>query len=167
MMISTLDRDIFPWIGSRSVATLHAADVLDCLKRIQRRGALETAHRARANCRQVMRYAVATRRADRDPLVDLKGALPPVRVRHHPSITEPSKIGELLRAIHGYRCKSLPVSSALRLAPLVFVRPGELRWDVRAADQREHDECRAAATWIYERGDDRAWVSVDGVDAAQ
>lgn len=122
------DRDIFPWIGSRPVATLHAADVLDCLKRIQRRGALETAHRARANCSQVMRYAVATRRADRDPLVDLKGALPPVRVRHHPSITEPLKIGELLRAIHGYRCKSLPVSSALRLAPLVFVRPGELRW---------------------------------------
>jgi integrase len=123
-----LERDVFPWIGSRPVATLHAADVLDCLRRIQRRGALETAHRARANCSQILRYAVATRRAERNPIVDLHGALPPVRSRHHASITEPAKVGELLRAIDGYRCKSISVSCALRLAPLVFTRPGELRW---------------------------------------
>ncbi len=123
-----MERDVFPWVGSKPIATLHAADVLDCCKRVQRRGALETAHRVRANCSQIMRFAVATRRADRDPLVDLLGALPAVRARHHPSITEPAKVGELLRAIHGYKCKALPVSCALRLAPLVFVRPGELRW---------------------------------------
>jgi integrase len=127
--------NIFPWIGTIPVAALHAADVLECLKRVQKRGALETAHRIRANCSMVMRYAVATRRADRNPIVDLQGALPPVRTRHHPSITEPVKIAALLRAIHGYRSKSVVVGAALRFAPLVFVRPGELR----GADWSEFD----------------------------
>lgn len=132
--------NIFPWIGTIPVAALHAADVLECLKRVQKRGSLETAHRIRANCSMVMRYAVATRRADRNPIVDLQGALPPVKTRHHPSITEPAKIAELLRAIHGYRCKSIVVSAALRIAPLVFVRPGELRkadWSEFNLDEAE------------------------------
>lgn len=89
---------------------------------------------ATTQCSEVMRYAVATRRAPRDPLVDLKGALPPVRIRHYASITFPSEVGALLRAIDGYQGKSRVVQAALKLLPLVFVRSSELRyarWSVR------------------------------------
>lgn len=122
-----LEQHIFPWIGSKPIKNLTAADVLDALHRIEKRGKLETAHRARANCGEVFRYAVATRRAERDPTVDLKGALAPVKERHYASVRHPAKVGELLRAIEGYDSKSLTVNVALRLLPLVFVRPGELR----------------------------------------
>jgi integrase len=74
-----------------------------------------------------MRYAVATRRAVRDPVVDLKGALPPAKPTHFASVTDPEKVGQLLRAIDGYQAKAEAVGAALRLAPLVFVRPTELR----------------------------------------
>lgn len=97
-----------------------------CVQRIENRGALETAHRALQNCGQVMRYAVATARLDRDPTTDLKGALPPVREKHFAAITEPKKVGDLLRSFEGYEGTFI-VKSALKLAPLVFVRPGELR----------------------------------------
>jgi len=121
-----LERDVFPWIGSRSVREITAPELLAVLRRIESRGAIETAHRANQNCGQVFRYAVATGRAERDPTSDLRGALAPVKQTHHASITEPSAIGELLRAIWGYN-GSLPTRSAMQLAPLVFVRPGELR----------------------------------------
>jgi len=75
-LIQRLERDIFPWLGKRPVSEISAADVLDALRRIEDRGALETAHRAKQNCSQVFRYAIATRRADRDPTADLRGALP-------------------------------------------------------------------------------------------
>ncbi len=96
------------------------------IRRIEGRGSLETAHRALANCGQIFRYAVATGRAERDPSGDLRGALAPVRGTHFAALTDPVAVGELLRAIDGFR-GSLVVQSALCLAPLVFVRPGELR----------------------------------------
>jgi hypothetical protein len=123
LLLRRLERNLFPWIGSKPVAKLTAADVLDCLQRIQKRGALETAHRARGTCGEVMRYAVATRRAERDPVADLRGALPPTKPTHFASIKDPVKVGELMRAIAGYDAKAEAVRAALRLAPYVFVRP--------------------------------------------
>ena len=87
---------------------------------------METAHRASQNCGQVFRYAIATGRAERDPSQDLRGAIPPTKAKHHASITDPKEIGVLLRAIDGYK-GGLVVRAAFRLAPLVFLRPGELR----------------------------------------
>lgn len=125
-ILRRLERDVFPWIGTRPAREVTAPELLAVLRRIENRGALETAHRALQNCGQVFRYAVATGRAERDPSADLRGALPPVKGKHHASITDPKAIGELLRAINGYQ-GSLVTKCALRLAPLVFVRPGELR----------------------------------------
>lgn len=125
-IIRRLERDIFPWIGDKPVATLTPPQLLGTIRRIEERGALETAHRALANCGQVLRYAVATGRAERDPSGDLRGALPPVKGTHFASVTDPKKVGEILRAIDGYE-GTLIVRCALHLAPLVFVRPGELR----------------------------------------
>nr|VFK01501.1 MAG: Phage integrase family [Candidatus Kentron sp. H]VFK03428.1 MAG: Phage integrase family [Candidatus Kentron sp. H]VFK05016.1 MAG: Phage integrase family [Candidatus Kentron sp. H] len=94
---------------------------------IEERGALETARRALQYCGRIFRYAIATSRAERDPTADLRGALPPVKVKKHfAAVMEPDRVGELLRAMDGYQ-GTFPVICALRLAPLVFVRPGELR----------------------------------------
>lgn len=90
-VIKRFEQDVFPLIGKRPVKSLVAADFLDCLDRMQKRGVLETAHKVKTKCSEVMRYAVATRRADRDPLIDLKGALPPVKHKHYPSIIYPSE----------------------------------------------------------------------------
>jgi integrase len=125
-IIKRLENDIFPWLGARPIAEISAPELLIALRRIESRGAIETAHRAQQNCSQVFRYAVATGRAQRDPTVDLRGALPPVKGKHHASITEPKAIGALLRAINGYE-GSIITKCALGLAPLLFVRPGELR----------------------------------------
>ena len=95
-------------------------------RRIEERGAVETAHRVKSICGQVQRYAVATGRADSDPTGALKGALPPVKAKHFAAITEPKQVAELLRMIDGYT-GTFTVTCALKLAPLVFVRPGELR----------------------------------------
>jgi len=118
-IVRRLERDIFPWLGDRPIAEVTSPELLSVLRRIENRGALETAHRAHQNCGQIFRYAVATGRAARDPGYDLKGALPPVKEKHHATITEPKAIGELLRAIEGYE-GSLVTKSALRLAPLVL-----------------------------------------------
>ncbi len=125
-IIRRLERDIFPWIGKKPVREITAPDLLSVLRKIEARGAVETAHRASQNCGQVFRYAVATGRAERDPSGDLRGAIPPTKQTHHATITDPKEIGALLRAIDGYE-GGLIVRCALRLAPLVFVRPGELR----------------------------------------
>ncbi|MGH8589832.1 MAG: tyrosine-type recombinase/integrase [Gammaproteobacteria bacterium] len=120
------ERDIFPWLGGRLVGQITAPELLAVLRRIEARGAIELAHRALQNCGRVFRYAIATGRAERDPAADLRGALPPVKERHHAAITDPKDIGGLLRAIDGYR-GSFVTQCALRLASLTFVRPGELR----------------------------------------
>jgi integrase len=125
-IIRRLERDIFPWLGSRPIREVKAPELLTVLRRIESRGALETAHRALQNCGQFFRYAVVTGRADRDLSADLRGALPPVKEKHHASITEPKAVGALLRAINSYS-GSFVTKCALKLAPLVFVRPGELR----------------------------------------
>lgn len=125
-ILRRLERDVFPWLRQRAIAEVKAQDLLPMLRRIESRGALETAHRAKQYCGQVFRYAVATGRAERDPTGDLRGALPSPKRKHHASILEPKRIGALLRAIDGYQ-GFFVTKSALRLAPLVFVRPGELR----------------------------------------
>jgi integrase len=124
--IQRLERDVFPCIGTRPIGEITAPDLLMVLRRIESRGAHETAHRARFVCGQIFRYAVATGRAERDPAADLKGALTPLKTRHHAAITDPKEAAALLRAIDGYQ-GSFVVKTALQLAPLVFVRPGELR----------------------------------------
>lgn len=142
-IIRRFERDIFPWIGGRPIADVTAPELLAAMRRIENRGALETAHRALGNCGQVFRYAIATGRATRDPSGDLRGALPPVKGEHFAAVTEPIQAAELLRTLDGYQ-GTLTVACALRLAPLVFVRPGELRnaeWadiDLDAAEWRYH-----------------------------
>jgi integrase len=121
-----LKLNIFPWLGHRPIADIKPPELLAVLRRIETRGAIQTAHRVLQTCGQIFRYAIATGRAERDPAADLRGALPPARGGHHAAITEPKAIGPLLRALHNYK-GSIITCCALRLAPLVFVRPGELR----------------------------------------
>jgi integrase len=126
-IIARLEKDVFPWIGARPIGEIAAPALLAAIRRIESRGALETAHRALACCGQVFRYGVATGRAERDPTGDLRGALPPVKKdKHFAAITEPKKVGELMRDIDGYQ-GSYIVKCAFKLSPLLFVRPGELR----------------------------------------
>ena len=121
-----LERDLFPWIGPRRLSEIEPVELLATLRKIEERGAIETADRGLMLCRQVWRYGVATGRVSRDITADLKGALTPYRGRHFAAITEPAKLGELLRAIQAYRGGPI-VRAALQLAPLLFQRPGELR----------------------------------------
>jgi integrase len=121
-----LSSALFPYLGSRPVAAITAQELLVTLRRIEARGRYETAHRVRALAGRVLRYAVATGRAQHDVAADLKDALAPVKSRNFASVTDSVRVGELLRAIDGYT--GYPVTAlALKLAPLVFVRPGELR----------------------------------------
>ena len=117
---------LFPWIGKKPITDITAPEILLSIKRIQEQNKLETAHRTLQASGQVFRYAVQTGRASRDVTADLKGALPSPTVKHMASLTEPKEVAELLRAFDGFT-GTLTVQSALRLAPLVFVRPSELR----------------------------------------
>ncbi len=121
-----LEQDVFPWLGRRPIAEIKAPELLECLRRVEARGAIETAHRIKQSCGLVFRYAIATGLCERDPSADLREALTPIQSRHHAAITEPKRVGELLRAIEAY--KGHPATrAALALAPLLFQRPGELR----------------------------------------
>lgn len=132
---------LFPWIGKKPIADISAPEILQHIKRVQAQNKLETAHRTLQAAGQVFRYAVQTGRAIRDITVDLKGALPSPVVKHMAAFTEPNQVAELLRAIEGFT-GTLTVQTALHLAPLVFVRPSELRtakWadiDLEAAEWR-------------------------------
>ncbi|MDB6086855.1 MAG: integrase [Gammaproteobacteria bacterium] len=126
-LMHRMNKNLFPWIGSKPIAKMTAADFLDCLQRIEKRGAVEMAHRARGTCSDVMRFAVATRRAERDPTVDLRGAIAPTKRKHLASIKDPKGIGDLMRAIDGYVGRSEVVNAAVRLIPLVFTRTCEMR----------------------------------------
>ena len=125
-------------IGDRPVAKITAPELLAVLQKIEARGTYETARRLRSTCGMVFRYAIATGRAERDPSVDLRGALTTPKVKHRATIIEPTAIGALLRAIEGFDGQPTTLA-ALRLAPLVFVRPGELRH----AEWKEFDFDRA------------------------
>ncbi|MGH8137868.1 MAG: tyrosine-type recombinase/integrase [Steroidobacteraceae bacterium] len=117
---------IFSEIGSRPIRDVAAPELLAAMRKIEARGHHESAHRAKQKCGQVFRYAIATGRAERDVSADLRGALVPVISKNHAALTDPAEIGALLRAIDSY--EGQPVTAvALKLAPLVFVRPGELR----------------------------------------
>ena len=117
---------LFPWIGKKPIATITAPQVLEAIKRIEKQNKLETAHRTLQTAGQVFRYAVQTGRAVRDVTADLKGALPATTVKHMAAFTEPKDVAELLRAFDAFN-GTLTVQCAIKLAPLVFVRPSELR----------------------------------------
>ena len=132
-VVSRLERHILPYLGARLLADIEAHEILTCLERVVAKGHVETAHRVRSLCGQVFRYGVVKRWVMSDPCRDLEGALPSYkrRANHFAAVSTPEEFGQLLRAIAGYS-GTPPVIAALRLAPLLFVRPGELRrmeWD--------------------------------------
>lgn len=138
-VIARLENDLFPWLGRRPVADITAPEILACLRRIEQRGARDTAHRALQNCSAVFRYAVITGKAHSNPADHLRGALPPARPGHFAAVTEPEKIGSLLRRMDAVNA-TFPVQCALRLAPYLFCRPVELRtmrWDEVHLDEAE------------------------------
>ncbi len=138
-MLRRFEYNIFPYIGARPIAEVRAPELLAALRRIEARGAIDTAHRARGECGALFRYAIATGRAEHDLAADLRGALTPHDKRHFASITNPKEVGELLRAIDGYQ-GTAEVRAALKLAPLSFVRPIELRraeWSEFDLDEAE------------------------------
>jgi integrase len=139
-IIRRFERDVFPWIGEKAIDKITPADILSCLKRVEARGTRETAHRLYQNVCWVFRHALATNRCTLDPSIPLRGMLLPTNEQHLAAITDPEAFGELLRAIDAY-VGSHTVRTALRLAPLVFVRPTELR----------------AAEWAEIHLDDQEW----------
>jgi integrase len=148
-----LEKDLFPFLGSRHVGEIEAIELLAVIRRVEERGALDVAHRVLTTAGQVWRYAVATGRAVKDVTADIRGALKPHHGKHFAAITNPVKLGELIRAIRGYQGGPI-VRAALQLAPMVFQRPGELR----------------AAAWVEFDLDTALWIipaarmkrSVDG-----
>ena len=148
-----LDKDLLPFLGERPIDQIDAVELLTVVRRVEKRGALDVAHRVLATAGQVLRYGVATGRLSRDLSADIRGALKPHRGKHFAAIIEPRKLGELLRVIHGYQGSPI-VRAALQLAPLLFQRPGELR----AAAWSEFD--LDAALWTIPAS--RMKRSVDG-----
>lgn len=117
---------IFPYIGNEPIRSIKPSDILSLLRRLESRGKNETAHRTKQRCGQVFRYAIATGRAENDPTQALRGALAPVKTRNHAALTDPRDISALLKAIDAYSGHAT-TEIALKLAPMLFVRPGELR----------------------------------------
>ncbi|WP_341313609.1 integrase arm-type DNA-binding domain-containing protein [Paraburkholderia sp. IMGN_8] len=154
-IIARLQNDIFPWLGNRPIADITAPEVLACLRRIEDRGANDTAHRAKQNCSQVFNYAVACGRAQHNPTVYLGGALAPATPGHFAAVTDPADVGPLLRAMDAVSA-TFAVKCALRIAPYVFCRPGELR------TMRWEDVDLEMAEWNYvpeKRREDAATAS--------
>lgn len=138
-IILGLEKNVLPFIGKREIDSLEPVEILDLLRRIEARGAVDLAHRTRGTIGQIFRYGIATGRCKYNPAGDLLGAIPPARVKHYAAPTEPETVAELLRALDAFT-GTLHVHVALRLAPLVFVRPGELRkmeWTELDLDGRE------------------------------
>lgn len=121
-----LEKDAFPWIGRRPIGEIEAPELLECLRRVEARGAIETAHRLKDACGQVFRYGIAIGECKRNPAADLRDALIPVQTRHLAAIVEPKEVGKLLRDMDDYQ--GHPVTrAALKLSALLLLRPGELR----------------------------------------
>ena len=144
-IIRRFEREVFPWLGGRPIAEINAPELLRTIKRIENRGILETAHRTLQNCGQVFRYAVAHGLCERDPSGDLRGALPPVKGRHFAAIVDPDGVAKLLRSFDDFN-GSFIVLCALKLVPLLFVRPGELRQAEWAQIDLEAGEWRYTVT---------------------
>lgn len=140
-IIGRLERDLFPWLGTHPVGAIKAPELLRVLRRVEARGAVETAHRELQIAGRVFRYAVATGRADADPAPSLRGSLTPWKPEHYAALTDPASVAELLRAMDAYQ-GTFATKCALQLLPLVFTRPGELRraewaqFDLEAAEWR-------------------------------
>ena len=117
---------MLPWLGDRLITEITAPEILIVLRRIDERGARYTAHRVRSQISQIFRYGIAIGVVANDPAKDLIGAIPPARETHFASITDPNKVGEMLRSFDAF-AGTFPVLCALKLAPMLFVRPGELR----------------------------------------
>ena len=141
-----LRNDVYPVLGVRDVQCVTAPEVLQCLRLVEARGAVDSAHRIKHTLGQVFRYAIATGRAEHDPTSGLRGALAKVNKQSYPHITDTIRLGEVMRAIDGY-AGSIEVRQALRLLPLVFTRPGELR----QAEWQEFDIERGVWTIPAER----------------
>jgi integrase len=124
--IARLESDVFPWLGKRPISEIDAPEILVVMRRVDSRGARYTAHRVRSEISQIFRFAIATGRAKADPAKDLIGAIPQPTEKHFAAITDPAKVAEMLRAFDGFS-GTFPVLCALKLAPMLFVRPGELR----------------------------------------
>jgi len=124
--LRALKRDLFPHLGTLPISDITPPMLLAVLRKIENRGAVETAHRAKQTAGQIFRFAVSTGRAERDPSADLNGALKPPKKKHLASITDPKKVGKLLLAIDSFQ-GTATVTAALSLSPLLFARPGELR----------------------------------------
>ena len=125
-VLRAMERDLFPYVGTLPLDQITPPQLLAVFRRVESRGAVESAHRLKQTAGQIFRYAVATGRADRDLTPDLKGALPTPKKHHFPAITEPVQVGRLLNMLDSYQ-GTATVRAALKLAPLVFVRPKELR----------------------------------------
>ena len=121
-----LEKDLFPFIGSRPIADIDAPELLKTLRKIENRGAIETAHRANRLAGQIFRYAIVTGRSKHNPSIDLKDALTQPIKSHRKSITDPAEVGPLMAAIKNYQATPV-VMAALQLSPLFLCRPGELR----------------------------------------
>jgi len=148
-----LEKDLYPFLGTRDIAYIQPIELLAVVRRVEERGALDVAHRVLTTAGQVWRYAVATGRTPRDITADIRGALKPHHGKHFAAITDPVKLGELIRVIRGYQGGPI-VRAALQLAPMLFQRPGELR----AAEWAEFD--LGAAMWTIPAA--RMKRSVDG-----
>jgi len=125
-VLRSIQRDLIPHIGSKPLNDLSPVDILHALRKVEARGAIETAHRVKQVAGQVFRYGIATGRAERDPTQDLAGALQKPIEKHLAAITNPAEVAQLMKAIDGYR-GTPTVEAALKLSPLLFCRPGELR----------------------------------------
>ena len=125
-ILARLEKDIFPWLGDKPLCEVTPPMLLKVIQRIENRGAIETGHRALANCSKIFKYAIASGKAERDPAQDISNALAPTSKNHFPAITDPKRLGEILKVFDDYQ-GTFTVKCALKLAPLVFVRPGELR----------------------------------------
>jgi integrase len=131
LYVSLLEKYVLPVLGRTAIRDLKAPDFLDLLRRLEAQGKLDIVKRAAIVCSMIMRFAVATGQADSDPLPALRGSLKTRKVTHFASTTDPKKVGQLLRMIYAYE-GSFVTACALKIAPYVFVRPGELqhaRWD--------------------------------------
>lgn len=140
-VVGRLERDIFPYLGRRPISEITAPEILTVVRRVEARGVLETAHRCLQHIGQIMRYGISTGRTTVDPTQSLRGALPPTTTKHMAAPTDPEHVGQILRMLDAHQGSPV-VDAAMRLLPLLFVRPGELRtmrWedvDIESAEWR-------------------------------